>query len=72
MVNFDAGGYFRDKTPEEMVAIYEMLSSNLQQKASRGKRASVHEVSTNKDMGAQLAELTRQMQQMQSMLKGES
>ena len=62
MVNFAVGGYFGDKTLEEMVTIYEMRSSNSQQKASRGKRVSVHELSTNKNMGAQLAELTRQMQ----------
>ena len=39
LVDTTAGGYFGDKTAEEVYDIYEMLATNSQQKAVRGRRA---------------------------------
>ena len=53
MIDFAARQYIGDKTPKELVAIYELLSRNFQQKAIWGKRASVHEMFMQKDLGSQ-------------------
>ena len=72
MVDFAVGGYIGDKTLEELVKICKLLSSNSQQKTIWGKRASVHEVSTRRDLSSRVAELSTQMQQMQSLLTHET
>ena len=42
LVDTTAGGYFGDKTAEEVYDIYEMLATNSQQKAVRGRRAGIY------------------------------
>ncbi|CAA0811311.1 Unknown protein, partial [Striga hermonthica] len=50
------------KTAEEMMEIFETMSTNSSQKSSRGKKAMVHEIAPGQDMIAhQIAELTEQM-----------
>ncbi|XP_019198704.1 PREDICTED: uncharacterized protein LOC109192492 [Ipomoea nil] len=56
-----AGGYTGDKNSDELEDIYESLASNSQQKAVRGRRAAVHEISTQSELITQVAELTKQM-----------
>ncbi|XP_019173820.1 PREDICTED: uncharacterized protein LOC109169392 [Ipomoea nil] len=56
-----AGGYTCDKNSDELEAIYESLASNSRQKAVRGRRAAVHEISTQSELTTQVAELTKQM-----------
>ncbi|CAA0832257.1 Uncharacterized mitochondrial protein AtMg00710, partial [Striga hermonthica] len=59
------GGDIGARTAEEMMDIFEALSSSSSQKSSRGKRAVVNEVSSGRDMMAhQIAELTEQMRLM--------
>ncbi|CAA0830830.1 Unknown protein, partial [Striga hermonthica] len=65
MVDNAAGGDIGARTAEEMMDIFEALSSSSSQKSSRGKRAVVNEVSSGRDMMAhQIAELTEQMRLM--------
>ena len=63
LVDTAAGGYFGDKTAEEVYDIYKMVATNSLQKAVRGRKAGVHEVTTSSsnDFGAQMAELSRKM-----------
>ena len=57
-----AGGYFGDKTAEEVYDIYEMLATNSQQKAVRGRRAGVYEVSSSSsDLNSKVDDLARKM-----------
>ncbi|CAA0819097.1 Unknown protein, partial [Striga hermonthica] len=65
MVDNAAGGDIWAGTAEEMMDIFEALSSNSSQKSSRGKRAVVNEASPRQDMMAhQIAKLTEQMRLM--------
>ena len=57
-----AGEYIGDKTPEKSIAIYELLSSNSQQKTVRGRIVFVHEMSTLAELGSQVTELSHQVQ----------
>ena len=66
LVDTAAGGYYGDKTAEEVKEIYEMLSINSRQKAVRGKRASVYEVHANPDLQTQVADLTKLLEQLVS------
>ncbi|CAA0831248.1 Unknown protein, partial [Striga hermonthica] len=62
MVDNAAGGDIGAKTAEEMMEIFETMSTNSSQKSSRGKKAMVHEIAPGQDMIAhQIAELTEQM-----------
>ena len=62
LVDTAAGGYFGDKTAEEVYDIYETLATNSQQKAVRGRRAGVHEVSSSSsDLNSKVDDLTRKM-----------
>ncbi|XP_019173895.1 PREDICTED: uncharacterized protein LOC109169467 [Ipomoea nil] len=61
LVDTAAGGYTGDKNSDELEAIYENLASNSRQKAVRGRRAVVHEISTQSELTTQVAELTKQM-----------
>ena len=47
LVDTMAGGYFGNKTADEVYDIYEMLATNFQQKAARGRRVGIHEVNSN-------------------------
>ena len=51
MVDIVAGRYIGDKTLEEFVSLYELLTINSQQKPIRGKRVRVHEVNVQWDLG---------------------
>ncbi|CAA0824293.1 Unknown protein, partial [Striga hermonthica] len=65
MVDNAAGGDIGARTAEEMMDIFEALSSSSSQKSSRGKRAVVNEASPRQDMMVhQIAELTEQMRLM--------
>ncbi|CAA0819572.1 Unknown protein, partial [Striga hermonthica] len=65
MVDNAAGGDIGARTVEEMMDIFEALSSSSSQKSSRRKRAVVNEASPRQDMMAhQIAELTEQMRLM--------
>ena len=63
LVDTASGGYFGDKTAEEVYDIYEMLATNSQQKAVRGRRAGMHEVntSTSPELASMVDELSRKM-----------
>ena len=61
LVDTAAGGYYGDKTAEEVREIYEMLAMNSRQKAVRGKRAGVYELQAQSDLQTQVADLSRQM-----------
>ncbi|CAA0805906.1 Unknown protein, partial [Striga hermonthica] len=62
MVDNATGGDIGAKTAEEMMEIFETMSTNSSQKSSRGKKAMVHEIAPRQDMIAhQIAELTEQM-----------
>nr|GMD36067.1 Retrotransposon gag protein [Ipomoea batatas] len=56
-----AGGYTSDKNSDELQAIFESLASNSRQKAVRGRKAVVHEISTQSELTTQVAELTKQI-----------
>ena len=65
MVDIAVGEYISDKTPKELVSLYELLlARNSQQKLIQGKRVGVHEVNVPQDLGSQVAELSHQMQQL--------
>ncbi|XP_019172476.1 PREDICTED: uncharacterized protein LOC109167860 [Ipomoea nil] len=59
LVDTAAGGYTGDKNSDELEAIFESLASNSRQKAVRGRRATVHEISTQSELTTQMAELTK-------------
>nr|GME01771.1 Retrotransposon gag protein [Ipomoea batatas] len=61
LVDTAAGGYTGDKNSDELQAIFESLASNSRQKAVRGRRAAVHEISTQSELTTQVAELTKQI-----------
>nr|GMD68497.1 uncharacterized protein LOC109178859 [Ipomoea batatas] len=61
LVDTAAGGYTGDKNSDELQAIFESLASNSRQKAVRGRRAVVHEISTQSELTTQVAELTKQI-----------
>ena len=62
LVDTVAEGYFGDKTVKEVYDIYEMLATNSQQKAVRGRRASIHEVNMfSSNLASQLDEISRKM-----------
>ncbi|XP_019154250.1 PREDICTED: uncharacterized protein LOC109150722 [Ipomoea nil] len=61
LVDTAAGGYTGDKNSDELEAIYESLATNSRQKAVRGRRAAVHEISTQSELTTQMAELTKQI-----------
>ena len=46
----DVGGYYGDKTAEEVREIYEMLAMNSRQKAVRGKRVGAYELQAQSDL----------------------
>ena len=57
-----AGGYFGDKTAEEVYDIYEMLATNSQQKEVRGRRAGIHKVTSNcSNLAFQIDEFSRKL-----------
>ena len=64
LVDTAAGGYYGDKTAEEVKEICEMLSMNSRQKAVRGKRASVYELHTPSDLQAQVSDLTKMVEKL--------
>nr|GMD89864.1 Retrotransposon gag protein [Ipomoea batatas] len=61
LYNTAAGGYTGDKNSDELQAIFESLASNSRQKPVRGRRATVHEISTQFELTTQVAELTKQI-----------
>ena len=64
LVDTAAGGYFGDKTAEEVYDIYELLATNSQQKAVRGRRAGVHEVSSfssSSDLSTKVDDIARKL-----------
>ncbi|XP_019150546.1 PREDICTED: uncharacterized protein LOC109147339 [Ipomoea nil] len=61
LVDIATGGYTGDKNSDELEAIYESLATNSRQKAVRGRRAAVHEISTQSELTTQVSELTKQM-----------
>ena len=63
LVDTAAGGYFGEKMAEEVYDIYEMLATNSQQKAVRGRRAGIHEVNTSSspNLASQIYELSRKL-----------
>nr|GLL21212.1 uncharacterized protein LOC109178859 [Ipomoea trifida] len=61
LVDTAASGYTGDKNSDELQAIFESLASNSRQKAVRGRRAVVHEISTQSELTTQVAELTKQI-----------
>ena len=52
MVNIVAGGYIDDKTSEDLVALYELLASNSQQKVIWSKRVGMHELNVPWDLSS--------------------
>ena len=58
MVNIVAGGYIDDKTSEDLVALYELLASNSQQKVIWSKRVGMHELNVPRDLSSQVAKLS--------------
>ena len=62
MVDIAAEEYIGGKIPEKSIAIYELLSSNSQQKTVQGRIVVVHEISTLAELGSQVTELNHQVQ----------
>ncbi|XP_050229333.1 uncharacterized protein LOC126678479 [Mercurialis annua] len=61
LVDTASGGYYGDTTAAELMKTYEKLAMNSRQKAIRGKRAGVYEISSHSDLSAQMADLTKQV-----------
>ena len=52
MMHVAVGSYIGDKILENLVDLYQLLSSDLQLKAIQGKKVEVHEISVTRDLGS--------------------
>ncbi|XP_050207484.1 uncharacterized protein LOC126656903 [Mercurialis annua] len=60
LVETASGGNYGEKTAAEINQIYENVALNSQHRAIRGRRAAVHEVSSQHDIVSEVVELTKQ------------